>query len=71
MAKSHCRILRVPKKFQKHNSMIFHDQQCNFHDNLMHGLQPPVARKLAVTDSYISGYWWFRKIISQNSMIFP
>ena len=25
-----------------HNSMIFYDQQCNFHDYLMHGLQPPL-----------------------------
>ena len=22
--------------------MIFHDQQCNFHDYLMHYLQPPL-----------------------------
>ena len=22
--------------------MIFHDQQCNFHNFLMHGLQPPL-----------------------------
>ena len=28
-------------KTQFHDfSMIFHDQQCNFHDYLMHGLQP-------------------------------
>ena len=33
---------RVPTEIQKHNSMIFHDQQCNFHDYLMHGLQPPL-----------------------------
>ena len=35
---------RVPteiKKTQFHDfSMIFHDQQCNFHDFLMHGLHP-------------------------------
>ena len=31
---------RVPTEIQKHNSMIFHDQQCNYHDYLMHGLQP-------------------------------
>ena len=30
-------------KTQFHDfSMIFHDQQCNFHDFLMHGLQPPL-----------------------------
>ena len=30
-------------KTQFHDfSMIFHDQQCNFHDYLMHGLQPPL-----------------------------
>ena len=23
-------------------SMIFHDQQCNFHDYLIHSLQPPL-----------------------------
>ena len=29
-------------KTQFHDfSMIFHDQQCNFHDYLIHGLQPP------------------------------
>ena len=36
---------RVPTEIQKHNSMIlkiFHDQQCNFHDYLMHRLQPPL-----------------------------
>ena len=33
---------RVPTEIQKHNSMIFHDQQCNFHEHLMHGLQPPL-----------------------------
>ena len=27
-------------RIQKHISMIFHDQQCNFHDYLMHGIQP-------------------------------
>ena len=35
--------LRVPAEIQKqfHDfSMIFHDQQCNFHDYIMHGLQP-------------------------------
>ena len=32
---------RVPTEIQKYNSMTFHDQQCNFHDYLMHGLQPP------------------------------
>ena len=31
--------IRVPTEIQKHNSMIFHDQQYNFHDYLMHGLQ--------------------------------
>ena len=34
---------RVPTEFLKqfpYFSMIFHDQQCNFHDYLMHGLQP-------------------------------
>ena len=31
---------RVHTEIQKHNSMIFHDQQCNFHDYLMHCLQP-------------------------------
>ena len=35
-------ITRVPTEIQKHNSMIFHDQQCFFHDYLMHGLQPPL-----------------------------
>ena len=35
-------LFRVPTEIQKHNSMIFHDQQCNFHDYLMHGLQPPL-----------------------------
>ena len=30
-------------KTQFHDfSMIFHDQPCNFHDYLMHGLQPPL-----------------------------
>ena len=30
-------------KTQFHDfSMINHDQQCNFHDYLMHGLQPPL-----------------------------
>ena len=30
-------------KTQFHNfSMIFHDQQCNYHDYLMHGFQPPL-----------------------------
>ena len=30
-------------KTQFHDfSMIFHDQQCNFHDDLMLGLQPPL-----------------------------
>ena len=36
---------RVPTEFQKHFhyfSMIFHDQQCNFHDYLMHSLQPTI-----------------------------
>ena len=33
---------RVPTEIQNHNSMIFHDQQCNFHDYLMHSLQPPL-----------------------------
>ena len=26
---------RVPTEIQKHDSLIFHDQQCNFHDYLM------------------------------------
>ena len=31
------------KKTQFHDfSMIFHHQQCNFHDFLMHDLQPPL-----------------------------
>ena len=34
--------IRVPTEISKHDSMIFHDQQCNFHDFLMHGLQPPL-----------------------------
>ena len=25
-------FIRIPTDMQKHNSMIFHDQQCNFHD---------------------------------------
>ena len=30
-------------KTQLHDfSMTFHDQQCNLHDYLMHGLQPPL-----------------------------
>ena len=30
-------------KTQFHDfSMIFHDQQCNFHDYLMHRLKPPL-----------------------------
>ena len=30
-------------KLQFHDfSMIFHDQQCNFHDYLMHDIQPPL-----------------------------
>ena len=33
-------LSRVPTEIQKHNSMIFHDQQCNFYDYLMHNLQP-------------------------------
>ena len=33
---------RVPTEIQNHNSMIFHDRQCNFHDYLMHSLQPPL-----------------------------
>ena len=40
-----------PQKFKNtfnDFSMIFHYQKCNFHDNLTHGLQHPVARKLAV-----------------------
>ena len=27
-------------------SMIFHDQQCNFHEYLMHSLQPPLYQHL-------------------------
>ena len=36
-------------------------------------LKPPVARKLAVrhTNFACLTFWWFRQIISQNSMIFP
>ena len=38
-------LSRVPTEIKKHNSMIFfmifHDQQCNFHDYLICGLQPP------------------------------
>ena len=37
-----CAYMRVPTDIQKHNSMIFHDQQCNFHDYLMHSFQPPL-----------------------------
>ena len=37
-----CPSLKVPTEIQKYNFMIFHDQQCNFHDYLMHGLQPPL-----------------------------
>ena len=33
---------RVPPEIQKHNSMIFHDQPCNFHYYLMYSLQPPL-----------------------------
>ena len=37
---------RVHTEIQKHYSMIFsiifHDQQCNFHDYLMHRLKPPL-----------------------------
>ena len=37
---------RVPTAIQKHNSMIFPwfsmINKCNFHDYLMHGLQPPL-----------------------------
>ena len=38
-------MIRVPTEIQKqfHDfSMIFHDQQYNFHDYLMHGLQAPL-----------------------------
>ena len=34
-------MFKVPTEIQKHNSMIFPDQQCNFNDVLMQGLQPP------------------------------
>ena len=27
--------------------MIFHDQQCNFHDYLMQGLQPPLLAEFS------------------------
>ena len=33
---------RNSKKHFHDFSMIFHDQQCNFHDHLMHGLQLPL-----------------------------
>ena len=42
---------RVPTEIQKHNSMIFHDQQCNFHDYLMHSFQPPL---LAVSSPHLA-----------------
>ena len=31
-----------PQKFKNTISWFFHDQQCNFHDYLMHGLQLPL-----------------------------
>ena len=34
--------------------MIFHDQRCNFHDYLMHGLQPPL---LATTSPRRAKMW--------------
>ena len=35
-------------------SMIFHDQQCNFHDYFMHGLQPPL---LAASSPHWAQMW--------------
>ena len=35
-------IHKIPTEIEKSNSMIFHDQQCNFHVYFMHGLQPPL-----------------------------
>ena len=30
----------LPQKFENTIPYLFHDQQCNFHDYLMHSLQP-------------------------------
>ena len=41
--KAGCRVPTEIYKTQFHDfSMIFRDQQCNFHDYLMHGLQLPL-----------------------------
>ena len=61
MYKGTALLYRVPTEIQKHNSMIFHDQQYNFHDYLMHSLKPPLLAassplRNAETAMYLNKY---------------